>query len=320
MRRNATGTTLCGVQLEVKRRMGEADIAAVSELLHAAALADNHLPLGEHMWLDLVEGGRTGFAGFVAWEAGHGHPVGYAQLSRGRTSWAIEFVVDPHHREPGGTVGIDLVRAALDEIAREGGGHVHMWVPKPGAQHDAIAAANGMARGRELLQMRRALPVPGSREPLETRPFEPGQDEVAWLDVNARAFSSHPEQGEWDLETLLRREREPWFDPEGFLLLERDGHLAGFCWTKIHADHDSPLGEIYVIAVDTAFQGLGLGRKLLLAGLDWLAGRGVPTGMLYVDASNESAIKLYRDVGFTVDHVDRAYVVDVAASPASGRA
>jgi mycothiol synthase len=143
---------------------------------------------------------------------------------------------------------------------------------------------------------------------------------VEWLDVNARAFSSHPEQGEWDLETLLRREREPWFDPEGFLLLERDRHLAGFCWTKIHADHDSPLGEIYVIAVDTAFQGLGLGRKLLLAGLDWLAGRGVPTGMLYVDASNESAIKLYRDVGFTVDHVDRAYVVDVAASPASGRA
>jgi mycothiol synthase len=317
MRRNATGTTLGCVQLDVKRRMGEADIAAVSELLHLAAVADKHLPLGEHMWLDLVEGGRTGFAGFVAWEAGHGHPVGYAQLSRGRTSWAIEFVVDPHHREPGGTVGVDLVRAALDEVAREGGGHVHMWVPKPGPQHDAIAAANGMARGRELLQMRRPLPVPGSRDPVATRPFEPGRDEVAWLEVNGRAFSSHPEQGEWDLETLLRRERESWFDPQGFLLHERDGRLAGFCWTKVHADHDPPLGEIYVIAVDPAFRGLGLGRRLLLAGLDWLAGRGLPTGMLYVDASNESAVKLYRDVGFTVDHIDRAYVADV---PASGRA
>jgi mycothiol synthase len=313
MRPNATGTTLSCVQLEVKRRMGEADIAAVSELLHLAALADQHLPLGEHMWLDLVEGGRTGFAGFVAWETGHGHPVGYAQLSRGRTSWAIEFVVDPHHRELGGTVGVDLVRAALDEVAREGGGHVHMWVPKPGAQHDAIATANGMARGRELLQMRRPLPVPGGPDPVATRAFEPGRDEVAWLDVNARAFASHPEQGEWDLETLLRREREPWFDPQGFLLHERDGRLAGFCWTKIHADHDPPLGEIYVIAVEPAFQGLGLGRRLLLAGLDWLAGRRVPTGMLYVDASNVSAVKLYRDVGFTVDHIDRAYVADVPA-------
>ncbi|MGH9062585.1 MAG: hypothetical protein ACRD0L_01160, partial [Acidimicrobiales bacterium] len=71
------------VRLEIKRRMGEADIAAVSTLLHLAAVADDHRPLGEHQWLDLVQGGRTGFAGFVAWEAGHGHPVGYAQVSRG---------------------------------------------------------------------------------------------------------------------------------------------------------------------------------------------------------------------------------------------
>jgi mycothiol synthase len=89
-----------------------------------------------------------------------------------------------------------------------------------------------------------------------------------------------------------------------------------------------------VIAVDPAFQGLGLGRRLLLAGLDWLAGRRLPTGMLYVDSSNGSAVQLYHDVGFTVDHVDRAYVVDIGARaspapdgadgrarpPASGRA
>ncbi len=305
--------------------MGEADIAAVSELLHLAALADGHLPLGEHQWLDLVEGRRTGLAGFVAWEPGHGHPVGYAQLLRGTNSWAVEFVVDPHHRSPGSTIGADLLRAALDEVRRQGGGHVHLWVPKPRPEHDAVAAANGMSRGRDLLQMRRPLPMETDGAlTATTRAFRVGEDEPRWLEVNNRAFAWHPEQGNWDLQTLLRREREPWFDPDGFLLLEREAppgdgggggtRLAGFCWTKVHADHRPPLGEIYVIAVDPDFRGQGLGRQLLLTGLAWLSDAGLEVAMLYVDADNSPAIHLYRQLGFSVDHVDRAYVGDVAAA------
>ncbi|MGH9068371.1 MAG: mycothiol synthase [Acidimicrobiales bacterium] len=302
------------VRLEVKRRLGEADIAALSTLLHLAAVADDHRPLGEHQWLDLVHGGRQGMAGFVASEPGHGHPVGYAQVSRSGSSWAVELVVDPHHRDAASTVGSDLLAAALAEVAAQGGGHVHLWVPKPGPAHDRMTAANGLVRGRELYQMRRPLPFgpEGAAPGLPTRAFRPGQDEDAWLEVNNRAFSWHPEQGGWDLPTLRRREEEPWFDPDGFLLHERDGRLAGFCWTKVHSDLTPALGEIYVIAVDPDFQGEGLGRRLVLAGLRWLAAAGLATAMLYVDAGNGPALALYRELGFHVDHVDRAYVGDVA--------
>ncbi|MGH9306546.1 MAG: mycothiol synthase [Acidimicrobiales bacterium] len=298
--------------IEIKRRMGEADIASISELLHAAALADGHLPLGEHQWLDLVQGGREGFAGFVAKAGHHPHPVGYAQVSRGPNSWAVEFVIDPHHRDSDDNIGTDLLGAALAEVARCGGGHVHLWVPKPTPSNDFIATANGLVKGRDLHQMRRRLPIDAAGAPLATRQFVPGQDEAAWLKVNNRAFSSHPEQGGWDLTTLAHREQEPWFDPAGFLLLEQGGRLAGFCWTKVHAESEPAIGEIYVIATDPDFAGLGLGRGLVEAGLTYLYEAGLKTAMLYVDADNARAHGLYARMGFVVDHIDRAYVGDVA--------
>jgi mycothiol synthase len=302
--------------LEVKRQMGRADVAAVSELLEVAGEVDGHPPLDEHQWLDLVHGGRHDFAGLVAWEEGHGHPVGYAQVTHEEShthpaTWALEYVVDPHHRRPDLGIARTLLDAAINLVAEAGGGHVHMWVPKPTEASDRLAESIGLRRGRELRQLRRALPV-GTRSTIDVRPFVVGHDEAAWLEVNNRAFSWHPEQGGWDLETLRNRQEQPWFDPAGFLLHERDGKLAGFCWTKVHASSQPPLGEIYVIAVDPGFKGLGLGRELVLAGLDHLSDRGLTVGMLYVDSDNAGALRLYEDLGFTCDHVDRAYVGDVA--------
>jgi mycothiol synthase len=308
-------------RIEIKRHLGGDDLAAVRSLLAAASAADAHAALDEHMWLDLVQGGRAGFAGLVAWVEGHEHPVGYAQVSRGSDSWALEYVVDPHHRLPGNTIGADLVAEAARVIASEGGGHVHLWVNQPRPDHDRVAESIGLRRGRVLYQMRRPLPVEDDLHdagPLPTRAFRVGRDEEAWLEVNNRAFDWHPEQGGWDLATLKQREGEPWFDPDGFRLHENaEGVLDGFCWTKVHPHENPPLGEIYVIAADpgAANRPRGLGRALVIAGLDHLYRGGLEVGMLYCDATNKQAVKLYVDLGFIVNHIDQAYVGDIAASP-----
>jgi mycothiol synthase len=90
------------------------------------------------------------------------------------------------------------------------------------------------------------------------------------------------------------------------LIHERDGQMAGFCWTKVHgrAGHDhhhghDAIGEIYVIGVDPHFRGHGLGRTLTIAGLSHLRAQEVPAAMLYVDAENNAAITLYQGLGFT---------------------
>jgi mycothiol synthase len=306
--------------IQVKRQLDKADLAAVTKLITAASEADAHPALGEHAWLDLVQGGREGFAGLVAWEPGHSYPVGYAQLSLGpddaggdASSWGLELVIDPHHRAPANTVAIDLVKGAINIIGNEGGGHLHLWVSQPAPYHDRMAAAVGLSAGRALYQMRRPLPM-DEHASIKTRPFRPGADEKTWLEVNNRAFHWHPEQGGWTEETIKAREAQPWFDPEGFLLYQPEdtgGRLVGFCWTKVDQAHNPSLGEIYVVAVDPDFAGQGLGRQLTLAGLDYLASKGLKEAMLYVDATNAPAVKLYVELGFTVNHIDRAYTGDI---------
>ena len=108
---------------------------------------------------------------------------------------------------------------------------------------------------------------------------------------------------------LRERMAADWVDLDGFLVADApDGDgLIGSCWTKVHRASTPVLGEIYVISVDPRFHGQGWGRSLTVAGLVSLAARGVPVGMLYTDATNESAVTLYRSLGFSIDHIDRSY-------------
>ena len=42
--------------------------------------------------------------------------------------------------------------------------------------------------------------------------------------------------------------------------------------------------------------------------------------MLYVDATNAPAVKLYVELGFTVNHIDRAYTGDIPPTHPSAMA
>lgn len=305
-----------GSAVQVEHRPGAAERGEIGDLLGRAAAADGHRPLDERHQRDLLAGRSRGLTALLARDRG-GALAAYAHLLHEHGAWSVEVVVDPSRRDDGADLGRILLGAAVEEVRREGGGLLRYWARAASAGDDALAAALGFAKERDLLQLRVGLPLPAevrhaATAPVTVRAFRPGHDEAAWLEVNNRAFAGHPEQGAWDLATLREREAEPWFDPEGFLVAEEDGRLAGSCWTKIHRDEHPALGEIYVISVDPGCHQRGLGRALTVAGLDHLAAAGVPVGMLYVDGDNGAALALYRSLGFTVHHVDRAYVSRLA--------
>ncbi|MDP9091582.1 MAG: mycothiol synthase [Actinomycetota bacterium] len=216
--------------------------------------------------------------------------VGYAQLDDG----SAEIAAD-------GSTALALLAAV------ETGGTTRLfWSHGRRSPMAEILARRGYEQVRVLHQLRLTLagdlPSASLAEGVRVRAFVPGRDEQAWLSVNAAAFAEHPEQGRWTLADLHAREAEPWFDPSGFLLAERDGRLSGFHWTKVHG---RDLGEVYVLGVDPAAQGLGLGKSLLVLGLARLAEAGCAQVLLYVDDDNTSAMRLYENVGF------RSYDLDI---------
>jgi len=305
--------------LDVKRTMADRDITEIDSLLQAVSSHDQRKPLNDHLWLDLRQGGRSGFAGITARDAASHAPLAYCQISRGNDSWAIDLVVHPNSRDKILLFGQSLMTEAINIIKSEGGGHVHWWVSDPSTNHITLAKKMGFNTGRKLLQMRVALPLAedvlaGGRQ-VETRSFRVGIDDDAWITVNNRAFSEHPEQGGWTREILRSRQSEKWFDPRGFLLYFLPGseQLAAFCWTKIDREQDPRIGEIYVIAVDPSQHKKGLGRALTLAGLDHLAKSGATTGLLYVDKDNLAAIGTYEKIGFVTHNEEQAFVADIGA-------
>ncbi len=280
------------------------DLPALDLLFDLAAECDGHRPIGEHKYLDLIHPDPDGIAGLVAEE--DSQLVAYVAIGHMPETnvCAMELALHPLHRDAATMEA--MIAAGVERVRTVCGAAVRIWAFQP---HLAAALERmGFAEERELRQLRRSLPAdidPRFDPAVKVEAFVPGRDEQDWLRVNNRAFDGHPENGTWTIDVLEDRMRQAWFSAEGFRMAWIDGSLAGFCWTK---QHDDELGEIYVIAVDPDFRGRGLGRALVLEGMRHLTDEGMSSVMLYVDAGNHAGVALYGQLGFRLDHIDRAFL------------
>ncbi|MBL7490351.1 mycothiol synthase [Frankia sp. AgB1.9] len=312
--------------------------AGVGTLVAAAQAADGVGPVSDDVALTLRPGaGASPDRSHLVAADEAGAITGYAQLTRaGDGAWEAELVVHPAHRRHG--IGARLVATLLDAVRQAASAvaarpaTLDIWAHGDSAAAAALADRTGFSRGRVLLQLRRPLvafdgadlPEPVWPAGVTVRTFEPGKDEGRWLALNALAFASHPEQGRWTEQDLLPREAEPWFDAAGFFLAERGDDLVGFHWTKVHPVDPAPpagvvaagpIGEVYVVGVDPAGAGGGLGRALTLAGLRHLRDdRGLAAVMLYADEDNVRAVRMYEGLGFSRYAVDTKYRAAITGS------
>jgi DNA-binding MarR family transcriptional regulator/ribosomal protein S18 acetylase RimI-like enzyme len=135
----------------------------------------------------------------------------------------------------------------------------------------------------------------GQREAVRIVPHQPALGEHFYR-LNAAWLRKYFYLEAIDHEVLSNPDREIRDGGGEILYAELDGEIVGTCALKHEGDG---VYEFTKMAVDERWQGLGLGRLLMQAALDWYVKR-TPRRMLFLESSTRlaPALKLYESVGF----------------------
>jgi ribosomal protein S18 acetylase RimI-like enzyme len=174
------------------------------------------------------------------------------------------------------------------------------------ARRIAWLEANGFIHRRSFFDLQRGInpPLAPAVWPsgVALARYRPGEDDAA---VHALIYVD----AAWgEVPGHTRRSLEPWrsmLTPEyrGWVA-RRDERPVGWVVGRVF---DDGRGWVEQLAVARSARGLGVGRALLLHSLAELCSRGATSLATGVQAENENAIGLYRDVGFEVDREWRVY-------------
>lgn len=219
----------------------------------------------------------------------------------GTVRYAIETAVEPSMRFPQFEAVVLDSAMALAPDRRV----LSIWSNRPSL--DRVVESMGWVVVRSLVFMTVDLPISrldAPASPYAVRTFR-DEDVGSLVAANRRAFAGHREAASLSEDDVVRIMQEPWFDPRGFFLLLDAEEIIGFCWTRVHDNGD---GEIYRIGIVPDRAGSGAGKLMLSTGFAYLAEHDrAQRGVLWVDASNERALNLYRSVGMQPERTIREY-------------
>ncbi len=166
-------------------------------------------------------------------------------------------------------------------------------------QHDFVR------QEEQTLHMRRSLaepvPIPQPPEGFIVRRYRGSSEVEEYVALHREAFGT----ANMTVEQRLTIMDNPDYRPElDIVAVAPDGKFAAFCVCNINREVNEQSGhnegEIGIIGTRPAYRNMGLGRTMLLEGLQRLKACGISTATLGTSSSNANAIRLYESVGFKV--------------------
>ncbi|HUP27179.1 MAG TPA: GNAT family N-acetyltransferase [Chloroflexia bacterium] len=304
------------------------DLPAIVELNNLTFAADGVSEVltldGMRMWVNRPE--RNPTRDGRLWEDANGRLVGYAHITIPKGGDDIDgfFVILVHPEARGTGIETEIIEwgtERLREDAQEQGKPAKLGsgVFENEDYYRRVLEQHGFEIVRYFFKMERPLnepiPEPSLPEGFTIRHMDPNDEDMVarWVEMFNLSFIDH-----WGFHPATvenRKHRMSWkfYNPERDLIaVAPDGTLAAFCTCSVDPEENEQNnrseGWIAVLGTRRGFRKIGLGRAMLLAGLQVLKEAGVQMGVLGVDAENPTgALRLYESVGFTRAKTEVAY-------------
>ena len=216
----------------------------------------------------------------------------------------IRCWVKPDHRRRG--YGKALFDCASQRAAELGIRCIHINVPGNSSVARTVLSRYGFKPIRRYLE----LILDMSRARVSSREIDSASRECRCLEsgeekglarVQNLAFEGHWGYQPNTPETITFYTGLGAPDTENIILCCEEDKIVGYYWIELvpgRKPDQGLAGEIHMIGTDPNYQGKGIGKKVLLAGLAYLREKGIKSAYLSVDSENLSALALYESVGF----------------------
>jgi mycothiol synthase len=306
---------------------GESDLGAIVELLNACEVVDRleQWTSKSELLLEFNDPSVNKAKDFLLWEDDEGKLIGFSQVwvspQGEENDGSLWFRVRPEAR--GGNVEEKIIvwgEQRMREVATERGASVKLrsWVRDKQRDRRALLENSGFTSDRYFIIMGRSLSelIPESKlsEGFILRQSQGEPDAEAWVEMRNQSCIDH-----WNYHPSTVEEHVHWLgDPNyqselDLIAVAPDGTFVAFCLCYILPEenerNERKDGWIGSLGTRRGFRRRGLGRAMLLAGMQRLKAVGMETAKLGVDAQNPNqASKLYESVGFRKLYTNVVYV------------
>jgi mycothiol synthase len=292
---------------------GEHDLLSMKDFLVAASADDLHgiyWHIGNLLWSRHFATGDDLRRDVRLWEDDAGALLGFAWFEG---SGSLDVQVHPrfHGR---GVIEEQMLDWGARRIAGSGRPADEWKLSVPAVEGDSrrieLLARHGFERdpsGLHMVLLRRSLerPVPGPALPEGWAVRHVADEREFGERVEAHRDAWHPSGITRDKYELLRS--LPGYLPElDIIAAVPDGTFASCCVCWLDPVNGRGLYE--PVSTRPAFRRKGLGKAVMIEGLRRLKTLGAREAMVWTNAGNEPAIKLYESVGFRISAHEHRYV------------